>query len=49
MEAFREAWRNFVGLLAGAIASLGYLVPVLGAGWAVVTWTRRWRRIPKTA
>jgi hypothetical protein len=49
MEAFREAWRNFVGLLAGAIASLGYLVPVLGAGWAVVTWTRRWKRIPKTA
>jgi hypothetical protein len=49
MEAFREAWRNFVGLLAGAIASLGYLVPVLGAGWAVVTWTRRWKRIPKIA
>jgi Domain of unknown function (DUF4349) len=49
VEAFREAWRNFVGLLAGAIASLGYLVPVFGGGWAVVTWARRWKRIPKTA
>ena len=34
--AFREAWRNFVGFVAGFIASLGVLVP-LGAlvfvGW----------------
>jgi hypothetical protein len=49
VEAFREAWRNFVGLLAGAIASLGYVVPVFGAGWAVVGLGRRWRRTPGTA
>jgi hypothetical protein len=40
--AFREAWRNFVGFIAGLIASLGVLVP-LGAlvfvGWLGV---RRW-------
>jgi uncharacterized protein DUF4349 len=49
VEAFRAAWRNFVGVLAGAIASLGFVVPVLGAGWAVVGLGRRWRRVPKTA
>ena len=42
--ALRRAWRNFVGLLAGTIASLGVLIP-LGllalAGW---TGYRRWRR-----
>jgi hypothetical protein len=42
-EAFREAWRNFVTVLAGAIASLGYLVPVLAVGWVVVVLTRRRR------
>jgi hypothetical protein len=40
--ALREAWRNFVGFIAGLIASLGVLIP-LGAlvfvGWLVV---RRW-------
>ncbi|HUQ15246.1 MAG TPA: DUF4349 domain-containing protein [Gemmatimonadales bacterium] len=49
VEAFRAAWRNFVGVLAGAIASLGFVVPVLGAGWAVVGLGRRWRRVPRTA
>lgn len=49
VEAFRAAWRNFVGLLAGAIASLGFVVPALGAGWAVVTWARKWRQAPRTA
>ncbi len=44
VEAFRAAWRNFVGVLAGAIASLGFVVPVLGAGWGVVVAGRRWRR-----
>ena len=43
-EAFRAAWRNFVGVLTAAIASLGYLVPVLGLGWAVVVAGRRWRK-----
>ena len=45
-EAFRAAWRNFVGVLAGAIASLGFVAPVLGAGWAVAVLIRRWRRAP---
>jgi hypothetical protein len=40
-EAFRAAWRNFVGVLAGAIASLGFVVPVLAAGWAVVVMARK--------
>jgi hypothetical protein len=48
-EAFRSAWRNFVTLLAGTIASLGFIVPVLGAGWALVILARRWRRAPKVA
>jgi hypothetical protein len=49
VEAFRAAWRNFVGVLAGAIASLGFVVPVLGAGWAVVGLGRKWRRAAGTA
>jgi hypothetical protein len=43
-EAFREAWRNFVGVLAGAIASLGYLVPVVVLGWGILTIGRKWRK-----
>ena len=42
-EAFREAWRNFVGFAAWLIAASGVLVPlgVLGAlAWVL---TRRWR------
>jgi len=42
--ALRRAWRNFVGLLAATIASLGVLIPLglLGlAGWYGY---RRWRR-----
>jgi hypothetical protein len=42
-EAFRDAWRNFVGVVAGVIAFTGILVPVgalaLGA-WLLL---RRWR------
>jgi Domain of unknown function (DUF4349) len=43
-DAFRAAWRNFVAVLAGAIASLGYLVPIVVLGWGVVAVSRRWRR-----
>ena len=43
-EAFRAAWRNFVVVLSTAIASLGYLVPVLALGWTAVVLARRWRR-----
>jgi uncharacterized protein DUF4349 len=45
-EAVREAWRNFVGVVAAGIASLGYLVPVLVLGWGVVAGGRRLTRRP---
>jgi hypothetical protein len=43
-EAFLQAWRNFVELLAAVIASLGYLVPVAGLLWAAIFLGRRYRR-----
>jgi hypothetical protein len=46
-EAFKTAWRNFVGLLAGAIASLGFVTPILVLGWGAVVVAKRYRR--KTA
>ncbi len=49
VEAFRAAWRNFVGVLAGAIASLGFVVPVLAFGWGLVVVGRKWRRPATTA
>jgi hypothetical protein len=33
-----------VGVLASAIASLGYLVPVVVGGWSVVAVVRKWRK-----
>src|SRR5213079_2966484 len=42
-EAFTQAWRNFVVLLALAVQSLGVVLPlgfVAGVAWLV---TRRWR------
>ncbi len=43
-DAFRQAWRNFVQLLAGVIASLGVLVPI--AALAIAAWfgVRKLRR-----
>jgi hypothetical protein len=49
VQAFRAAWRNFVGVLAGAIASLGFVVPVLAFGWGLVNVGKRWRRSATTA
>jgi hypothetical protein len=46
-EAFKTAWRNFVGVLAGAIASLGFVVPVVILGWGTLILGRRYKR--KTA
>ncbi|MGZ8457675.1 MAG: DUF4349 domain-containing protein [Gemmatirosa sp.] len=47
LEALRQAWRNFVGFLAFAIASLGVLIPL--ALVAALAW-RLWRRMrPDTA
>jgi hypothetical protein len=42
-EAFNQAWRNFVGLVALAVQSLGVVLPVgfiAAVAWVV---TRRWR------
>jgi len=43
-EAFKTAWRNFVGVLAGAIASLGFVVPVVVLGWGTLLLAKRYRR-----
>jgi hypothetical protein len=43
-EALRQAWRNFVALLAGVIASLGFVVPVAGAAGAGIFLVRRIKR-----
>jgi hypothetical protein len=44
VQAVREAWRNFVGVLAAGIASMGYLVPILVLGWGAVAAGRRLTR-----
>jgi Domain of unknown function (DUF4349) len=43
-EAFKTAWRNFVGVLAGAIASLGFVVPVVVLGWGALILGKRYKR-----
>ena len=45
-EAFKTAWRNFVGLLAGVIASLGVVAPILIFGWGTWIVAKRYRRRP---
>ncbi|HYK82607.1 MAG TPA: DUF4349 domain-containing protein [Gemmatimonadales bacterium] len=45
-EAFKQAWRNFVGLLAWLVRSLGILVPV--GAIALAAWTAVRRRRPGT-
>jgi len=42
--ALRRAWRNFIGLLAGTIASLGVLIPLVLLGLAGWYGYRRWKR-----
>lgn len=42
--ALRRAWRNFVALLAGLIASLGVLIPLALIGVAGWYGYRRWKR-----
>jgi hypothetical protein len=46
-EAFKTAWRNFVGVLAGGIASLGFVVPIVILGWGALILGKRYGR--KTA
>jgi hypothetical protein len=43
-EAFKTAWRNFMGVVAGAIGSLGFVVPILVLGWGVLVLAKRYRR-----
>jgi len=43
-EALKTAWRNFVGVMAGAIASLGFVLPVLIFGWGALVVAKRYRR-----
>jgi hypothetical protein len=43
-EAFKTAWRNFVGVLAGGIASLGFVVPVVVLGWGALILGKRYKR-----
>jgi len=43
-EAFKTAWRNFVSVVAGVIASLGFVVPVVVLGWGALIIARRYRR-----
>jgi hypothetical protein len=45
-EAFKTAWRNFVGVMAGAIASLGFVAPVVILGWGALILSKRYRRKP---
>jgi hypothetical protein len=43
-EAFKTAWRNFVGVAAGAIASLGFVVPIVILGWGALILGKRYKR-----
>ncbi len=46
-EAFKTAWRNFVGVMAGAIASLGFVAPLAILGWGALLLAKKYKR--KTA
>jgi uncharacterized protein DUF4349 len=43
-EAFKTAWRNFVGVLAAGIASLGFVVPVVVLSWGGLILGKRYKR-----
>jgi hypothetical protein len=43
-QAFRDAWRGFVGFIAGIIVSLGVLIPLGVIAWIVWLLYRRYRR-----
>jgi hypothetical protein len=46
-QAFRDAWRAFVGFIAAIIVSLGVLIPLAVIAWIVWIVYRRWWRRPK--
>jgi hypothetical protein len=43
-EAFKTAWRNFVGVVAGVIASLGFVAPAVILGWGALILGKRYKR-----
>ncbi len=43
-EAFKTAWRNFVGLTASVIASLGFVGPIVALGWGALLLGKRYKR-----
>jgi Domain of unknown function (DUF4349) len=43
-EAFRQAWRNFVALVAVAVQSLGVVIPLGAVALMVWAFARQWRR-----
>lgn len=45
-QAFRRAWRNFVGVVATAIASLGVIIPLLALAVAIVLLLRKLGLLP---
>ena len=45
-EAFKDAWRNFVGFVAGFIRLVGVLIPLALLAGVVVWIVRRWRLWP---
>src|SRR5688500_2644798 len=49
-DAFKQAWRNFVGFIAGIISLTGILIPLAALGVLVwFVWRRwGWRRPPKS-
>lgn len=45
VAAFKAAWRNFVRFVAGLIAALGVIIPVVViAGAAFLVWRKYWRK-----
>jgi hypothetical protein len=48
-EAFKRAWRNFVGFVAGLIASLGILIPLVIIGAPIAIGYSRWERRRRAA
>ncbi|HSL72716.1 MAG TPA: DUF4349 domain-containing protein [Longimicrobiales bacterium] len=44
LAASIQAWRNFVRLMAGTVAALGFVLPLGALGTAIVWAIRRWRR-----
>jgi hypothetical protein len=45
VSAFKEAWRNFVRFIAGLIAAMGVIIPVVViAGAGFVLWRKYWKK-----